>query len=85
GSDFITNDNTLVFRGTVDLGDNSTLAVTINGTVYTTANGLVIDTDGNWSVDLTGTKLADGTYPVVATVTDVAGNSKTVSQDVVVD
>ncbi|QNF15451.1 retention module-containing protein [Aeromonas jandaei] len=85
GSDFITNDNTLVFRGTVDLGDNSTLAVTINGTVYTTANGLVIDTDGNWSVDLTGTELADGTYPVVATVTDVAGNSKTVSQDVVVD
>ncbi|MEH8265331.1 retention module-containing protein, partial [Aeromonas veronii] len=70
GSDFITNDNTLVFRGTVDLGDNSTLAVTINGTVYTTANGLVIDTDGNWSVDLTGTELADGTYPVVATVTD---------------
>ncbi|PKQ71150.1 Ig-like domain-containing protein, partial [Aeromonas sobria] len=85
GSDFITNDNTLVFRGTVDLGDNSTLAVTINNVVYTTANGLVIDTDGNWSVDLTGTKLADGTYPVVATVTDVAGNSKTVSQDVVVD
>uniref|UniRef100_UPI003D1BBAD5 retention module-containing protein n=4 Tax=Aeromonas veronii TaxID=654 RepID=UPI003D1BBAD5 len=85
GSDFITNDNTLVFRGTVDLGDNSTLVVTINGTVYTTANGLVIDTDGNWSVDLTGTELADGTYPVVATVTDVAGNSKTVSQNVVVD
>ncbi|WP_421276904.1 type I secretion C-terminal target domain-containing protein [Aeromonas veronii] len=45
----------------------------------------MIDTDGNWSVDLTGTELADGTYPVVATVTDVAGNSKTVSQDVVVD
>ncbi|MGI2213865.1 retention module-containing protein, partial [Shewanella oncorhynchi] len=27
GSDFITNDNTLIFKGTVDLGDNSTLAV----------------------------------------------------------
>ncbi|MDI5838363.1 Ig-like domain-containing protein, partial [Shewanella xiamenensis] len=40
-SDFITNDNTLIFKGTVDLGDNSTLAVTINGVVYTTANGLV--------------------------------------------
>ncbi|MFB2761042.1 retention module-containing protein, partial [Shewanella xiamenensis] len=35
-SDFITNDNTLIFKGTVDLGDNSTLAVTINGVVYTT-------------------------------------------------
>ncbi|WHF55298.1 Ig-like domain-containing protein [Shewanella xiamenensis] len=84
-SDFITNDNTLIFKGTVDLGDNSTLAVTINGVVYTTANGLVIDADGNWSVNLTGTVLPDGTYPVSATVTDVAGNSKTVTQDVVID
>ncbi|MCI2965504.1 Ig-like domain-containing protein, partial [Shewanella sp. N2AIL] len=75
GSDFITNDNTLIFNGTVDLGDNSTLAVTINGVVYTTANGLVIDASGNWSIDLTGTTLADGTYPVSATVTDLAGNS----------
>ncbi|WP_249555744.1 Ig-like domain-containing protein, partial [Shewanella sp. 8A] len=84
-SDFITNDNTLIFKGTVDLGDNSTLAVTINGVVYTTANGLVIDAQGNWSVDLTGTVLPDGTYPVSATVTDVAGNNKTVTQDVVID
>ncbi|WP_249560534.1 Ig-like domain-containing protein, partial [Shewanella sp. 10B] len=83
-TDFITNDNTLVFHGTVDLDDDSTLAVTINGVVYTTANGLVIDAQGNWSVDLTGTVLPDGTYPVVATVTDVAGNSKTVTQDVVI-
>ncbi|MEM6232616.1 Ig-like domain-containing protein, partial [Shewanella scandinavica] len=73
------------FKGTVDLGDNSTLAVTINGVVYTTANGLVIDAQGNWSVDLTGTVLPDGTYPVSATVTDLAGNSKTVTQDVVID
>ncbi|AAN57286.1 retention module-containing protein [Shewanella oneidensis] len=84
-SDFITNDNTLIFKGTVDLGDNSTLAVTINGVVYTTANGLVIDAQGNWSVDLTGTVLPDGTYPVSATVTDLAGNSKTVTQDVLID
>ncbi|MFB2743554.1 Ig-like domain-containing protein, partial [Shewanella xiamenensis] len=48
-------------------------------------NGLVIDAQGNWSVDLTGTVLPDGTYPVSATVTDVAGNSKTVTQDVVID
>ncbi|MCI2965476.1 VCBS domain-containing protein, partial [Shewanella sp. N2AIL] len=52
---------------------------------YTTANGLVIDASGNWSIDLTGTTLADGTYPVSATVTDLAGNSKTVTQDVVID
>ncbi|WP_330113733.1 Ig-like domain-containing protein, partial [Shewanella oneidensis] len=61
------------------------LAVTINGVVYTTANGLVIDAQGNWSVDLTGTVLPDGTYPVSATVTDLAGNSKTVTQDVLID
>ncbi|QYK09539.1 beta strand repeat-containing protein [Shewanella mangrovisoli] len=84
-TDFITNDNTLVFHGTVDLDDNSTLAVTINGVVYTTANGLVIDAQGNWSVDLTGTVLPDGTYPVVATVTDVAGNTTSATQDVVID
>ncbi|MGI1970984.1 Ig-like domain-containing protein, partial [Shewanella baltica] len=47
--------------------------------------GLVIDASGNWSIDLTGTTLADGTYPVSATVTDLAGNSKTVTQDVVID
>ncbi|ODR85618.1 Ig-like domain-containing protein [Shewanella xiamenensis] len=84
-SDFITNDNTLIFKGTVDLDDNSTLAVTINGTTYTVGSGLVIDAQGNWSVDLTGTVLPDGTYPVSATVTDAAGNSKTVTQDVVID
>ncbi|MEW4553659.1 Ig-like domain-containing protein, partial [Vibrio cholerae] len=84
-NDFITKDNTLIFQGTVDLDDKSTLAVSINGTVYTTSNGLVIDAQGNWSVDLTGTVLPDGTYPVTATVTDAAGNSKTVTQDVVID
>ncbi|MCI2965519.1 Ig-like domain-containing protein, partial [Shewanella sp. N2AIL] len=45
----------------------------------------MIDASGNWSIDLTGTTLADGTYPVSATVTDLAGNSKTVTQDVVID
>ncbi|EJL6336436.1 VWA domain-containing protein [Vibrio cholerae] len=45
----------------------------------------MIDAQGNWSVDLTGTVLPDGTYPVTATVTDAAGNSKTVTQDVVID
>nr|WP_258191978.1 Ig-like domain-containing protein [Shewanella morhuae] len=65
-----------MFNGTVDLGDNSTLAVTINGVVYTTANGLVIDVSGNWSIDLTDSELADGTYPVSATVTDLAATAK---------
>ncbi|WP_394391187.1 Ig-like domain-containing protein [Shewanella woodyi] len=83
--DFITNDNTLIFSGTVDLGDSSTLVVNIAGTDYTTANGLVIDAQGNWSIDLTGTTLADGTYTVTATVTDVAGNTDSATQDVIID
>ena len=85
--DFITSDNTLVFNGTVDLGDNTTLTVIIDGTSYTfgTDPELTIDGSGNWSLDLTGTTLPAGTYSVVATVTDDAGNSaSTASQNVVV-
>nr|WP_231518029.1 BapA/Bap/LapF family large adhesin [Alteromonas stellipolaris] len=85
--DFITSDSTLIFNGTVDLGDNTTLAVIIDGTSYTfgTDSELTIDGSGNWSLDLTGTTLPAGTYSVVATVTDDAGNSaSTASQNVVV-
>ena len=85
--DFITSDSTLIFNGTVDLGDNTTLTVIIDGTSYTfgTDSELTIDGSGNWSLDLTGTTLPAGTYSVVATVTDDAGNSaSTASQNVVV-
>ncbi|PRO67818.1 BapA/Bap/LapF family large adhesin, partial [Alteromonas gracilis] len=85
--DFITSDSTLVFNGTVDLGDNTTLTVTVDGTSYTfgTDPELTIDGSGNWSLDLTDTSLPAGTYTVVATVTDEAGNSaSTTSQNVVV-
>ena len=85
--DFITSDSTLIFNGTVDLGDNTTLTVTVDGTSYTfgTDPELTIDGSGNWSLDLTGTPLPAGTYAVVATVTDEVGNSaSTASQNVVV-
>ncbi|CAB9493000.1 BapA/Bap/LapF family large adhesin [Alteromonas macleodii] len=85
--DFITSDSTLIFNGTVDLGDNTTLTVTVDGTSYIfgTDPELTIDGSGNWSLDLTGTTLPAGTYAVVATVTDEAGNSaSTASQNVVV-
>ncbi|VEL96022.1 Ig-like protein group 3 [Alteromonas sp. 76-1] len=85
--DFVTSDSTLIFNGTVDLGDNATLTVTVDGTDYTfgTDPELTIDGSGNWSLDLTGTTLSAGTYAVVATVTDDAGNSaSTASQNVVV-
>ncbi|MEC8375777.1 MAG: Ig-like domain-containing protein, partial [Pseudomonadota bacterium] len=54
--DFITSDSTLIFNGTVDLGDNTALTVTVDGTSYTfgTDPELTIDGSGNWSLDLTG-------------------------------
>ncbi|APD89099.1 Ig-like domain repeat protein [Alteromonas mediterranea] len=85
--DFITSDSTLIFNGMVDLGDNTTLTVTVDGTSYTfgTDPELTIDGSGNWSLDLTGTPLPAGTYAVVATVTDEAGNTaSTASQNVVI-
>uniref|UniRef100_UPI0006867550 beta strand repeat-containing protein n=1 Tax=Shewanella waksmanii TaxID=213783 RepID=UPI0006867550 len=83
--DFNTNDNTLIFFGTVEMEPGNVLVVNIEGTEYTVGNGLVIDAQGNWSVDLQGTVLADGTYTVTATVTDAAGNSAQATQDVVVE
>ncbi|WP_215899331.1 Ig-like domain-containing protein, partial [Acinetobacter tandoii] len=85
--DFITNDNTLLFKGTVDLADGNSLSVTVGATTYTTADPrLTVDGSGNWTLDLTGSALLDGSYAVVATVTDTAGNSKsTISQNVVID
>ncbi|WP_336931117.1 beta strand repeat-containing protein, partial [Acinetobacter tandoii] len=85
--DFITNDNTLLFKGTVDLADGNSLSVSVGGDIYTLADSeLTVDPAGNWTLDLTGTTLADATYAVVATVTDTAGNSKsTISQNVVID
>ncbi|MDO6565428.1 Ig-like domain-containing protein [Alteromonas sp. 1_MG-2023] len=85
--DFITSDSTLIFSGTVDIDDNTTLTVNVDGTDYTfgIAPELTIDGSGNWSLDLSGTSLPAGTYPVIATVTDEAGNSaSTTSQDVVI-
>ncbi|PWB13644.1 hypothetical protein DCO44_12725 [Acinetobacter sp. AM] len=86
-SDFITNDNSLLFKGTVDLGDSNALSVSVGGTNYTLADSeLTVDALGNWTLNLTGTLLLDGIYPVIATVTDSAGNSKsTTSQNVVID
>ncbi|WP_416253567.1 Ig-like domain-containing protein, partial [Acinetobacter tibetensis] len=87
-SDFITNDNSLLFKGTVDLADGNSLSVTVGATIYSTADPrLTIDPlTGAWTLDLTGTSLADGSYAVVATVTDAAGNSQsTTSQNVVID
>src|SRR5690606_3964985 len=89
---FITNDTTLLITGTVDVDDGNTLSVSFNGTTYTVGDGFLSlagspDADGNdtWTLDVTGTTLSDDTYPVVATVTSLAGNTASANQDVIVD
>ena len=86
-TDFITNDTNILIHGTVDLDDGNTLSVSFNGTTYTAGVDpeLTVDGAGNWTLDATGTTLIDGTYPVVATVTDIAGNIANATQDVVID
>ncbi|WP_458525809.1 retention module-containing protein, partial [Onishia taeanensis] len=84
--DFITHDTTLMLNGSVELEDGDSLTVSFNGSDYTSADTeLQINADGTWTLDLTATELAEGTYTVSAVVSDVAGNSATASQNVLVD
>ncbi|MEO1144895.1 MAG: Ig-like domain-containing protein [Cyanobacteria bacterium J06638_22] len=71
--DNITGDTTLVFTGTAEA--DSTVELFLNGTSIGTA----IATGGTWSFDHTGTMLADGSYTLTATATDVAGNVSPIS------
>ncbi|MBL9207199.1 MAG: hypothetical protein JNN01_19070, partial [Opitutaceae bacterium] len=76
-SDGITNDRTLVFSGTGEIGASITLVRTGVGVIGTsTVNGA-----GAWSVDYSGTTLPDGSYLFTAFATDAAGNSGSVSSD----
>ena len=56
-----------------------TLNVTVNGVIYTAGDGnLVVNADGTWDLTIPAADtLADGTYDVVATITDFAGNTST--------
>ena len=77
-SDFITSDNTLIYKGTVSTFDSngdyvklelkdSTGAVV--ATTYVRPNNLA------WEWDRTGVTQADGKYTLVATIVDAAGNT----------
>ncbi|RXG16496.1 Ig-like domain-containing protein [Leeuwenhoekiella aestuarii] len=74
--DFLTtNDNTPTITGTADSVDN--LTVVVDGVTYTEGDGNLTDNgDDTWTLVIpAGNALADGTYDVMATVTDAAGNS----------
>ncbi|MBI1184788.1 PKD domain-containing protein, partial [bacterium] len=66
-----TNDNTPSFEGTAEANSVVEIFEGSNSLGITTANG-----SGNWSFTVAGTQaLADGTYSISASSTDLAGNS----------
>lgn len=69
-----TESNTPVITGTAESADN--LTVEVNGAVYTEGDGSLVDHgDDTWTLIIPQENaLAPGTYDVVATVMDAAGN-----------
>jgi hypothetical protein len=73
------NNSTPTISGTTDVGTAGTVTVTVAGQTLTATPAL----DGNWSV--TPTILANGTYPVLASTTDGAGNVGSATQQLTID
>jgi len=85
GSDFLTNDNTLIFFGTLNsnLPTGESVQISLDGGL--TWNATEVSGAG-WTYDNTANVLADGSYNVVARVIDTAGNvGSSDSQTVVID
>ncbi len=80
GSTAYTNDTTPTIAGTAEVPAGTLVTVNVAGTPLTTT----VQGDGTWSVTQT-TALAEGTYPVLASVTDTAGNTSTATQSLTVD
>jgi len=75
GNVTMTGDNTLEISGTAERG--STIEVFIDGvSIGTTMAG---SNNGFFTLDHTGTTLADGTYSITTTATDVANNTSALS------
>ncbi|MEN8169254.1 MAG: JDVT-CTERM domain-containing protein [Pseudomonadota bacterium] len=77
----ITNNNQPIISGTFDSTDVAGgFTVTVDGVTYTLGTDAALTISGNnWNVNLLtgGQTLADGTYDVVVTAIDAAGNSST--------
>ncbi|MBP1020203.1 Ig-like domain-containing protein, partial [Serratia fonticola] len=71
--------------GTASIGDaGRTVTLTLNGKTYTA----VVQPDGSWSASLPAADLqalSDGSHNLVATLTDTAGNSTSVTHSINVD
>jgi Ice-binding-like/Bacterial Ig-like domain len=78
GATAITADTTPTISGTTDVDAPAVVTVTINGqTLHATPSG------GAWSV--TSPTLANGTFPVVSSTSDGAGNPASATQQLTVD
>ena len=70
-----TSNTTPVISGTANAGPGETLTVTVDDVTYTVGDGTLMDNgDGTWDLTIP-TALAEGSYDVIATVTDAAGNA----------
>ena len=79
GGTSITNDTTPTISGTTDVGAPGVVIVTVAGQTLTATPAA----DGAWSVS--SGILANATYPVVASVTDGAGNQGSATEQLTVD
>lgn len=80
GDDFLTADelkSTQTLSGITSPNEaGQSVTVTLNGKTYSGT----VNSDGSWSIPLSATDLqalTDGTYPLVASITDKAGNTTT--------
>jgi hypothetical protein len=78
GADATTTDTTPTVAGTTDVSGTDAVTVTVDGQTLAAT-----PTDGTWTA--TSDLLPNGTYDVVATVTDGAGNVTTTTQRLTVD
>ncbi len=83
----LTNDTTPVIEGTATVGAGETLNLNVGGITYTAGDGFLVDNgDGTWSLSI-ATAMPEGSYEVIATVTDTAGNisTDTSSTELIID
>ena len=84
-----TNDVTPIISGTATVASGETLTVEVDGITYTAGNGNLVDnSDGTWDLTIpVGSEIDEGTYDVVAIITDAAGNasSDATTSELVVD
>ena len=77
-SDKITNNSTPTFKGKAE--PLSSIIVTIDNNEYATN----VDANGSWSVTTTK-PLTDGKYTVNISVTDIAGNINSITEEITID